>query len=148
MVKNVTGGKHAKKAGFIGQRKLRLLESDEERYGIVMKMLGNSQCQIKCADDVTRLCIIRNKFTGKHKGNNFLRPGSWVLVGLRLWETKRDDRIEKCDLMECYTDSDKAKLLDTNVNFVVLLKEDNLINNTTDEMNDIIISDDIDIDEI
>ena len=50
--------------------------------------------------------------------------------------------------MECYTDSDKAKLLDTNVNFVVLLKEDNLINNTTDEMNDIIISDDIDIDEI
>ena len=144
MVKNVTGGKHAKKAGFIGQRKVRLLESDEERYGIVMKMLGNSQCQVKCADDVVRLCIIRNKFTGKHKGNNFLRPGTWVLVGLRLWETK-NDRMEKCDLMECYTESDKSKLLDTNVNFLVLLKEDNLINNTTDEMNEINISEDYDI---
>ena len=147
MVKNVTGGNRAKKAGFIGQRKLRILESDDERYAIVMKMLGNSQCQVKCTDDIIRLCIIRNKFTGKHKGNNFLRPGSWVLVGLRTWETKHDDRIQKCDLMECYTDSDKTKLLDTHVNFMVLLKEDNLINNTTDEMNEIHISD-INVDEI
>jgi len=151
MGKNVTGGKHAKRAGYIGPRKLRLLESEEERYGIVIKMLGNSQCHVKCADDVTRLCIIRKKFTGKHKGNNFLKPGSWVLVGTRDFETK-SDRMEKCDLMEVYTESDKSKLMDTNVNFVVLLKEDNLINNTTEEIGDIMISEnyeeDIDLDAI
>jgi initiation factor 1A len=150
MVKNVTGGKHAKKAGYVGPRKLRMLESDLERYAIVTKMLGNSMCHVKCADDVIRLCIIRNKFTGKHKGNNFLKPGSWVLVGLRDWETK-SDKIEKCDLMEVYTESDKSKLLDTAVNFMILLKEDNLISNTTEEMDNIMISDsyeDIEVDEI
>jgi len=150
MVKNVTGGKHAKRAGYVGPRKLRLLESDEERYAIVIKMLGNSQCHVKCTDDKTRLCIIRNKFTGKHKGNNFLKPGSWVLVGVRDWETKTD-RMEKCDLMEVYSESDKSKLMDTAVNFTVLLKEDNLINNTTEEMDNIMIREDyedIDVDEI
>jgi len=151
MGKNVTGGKHAKRAGYIGPRKLRLLESEEERYAIVIKMLGNSQCHVKCADDVTRLCIIRNKFTGKHKGNNFLKTGTWVLVGTREWESK-NDRMEKCDLMEVYTESDKSKLMETSVNFVVLLKEDNLINNTTEELGDIMISeqyeDNVDIDEI
>jgi len=151
MGKNVTGGKHAKRAGYVGPRKLRLLESEEERYGIVIKMLGNSQCHVKCADDITRLCIIRNKFTGKNKGNNFLKPGSWVLVGTRDWETK-NDRMEKCDLMEVYAESDKSKLMDTNVNFVVLLKEDNLINNTTEEMDNIMIcenyEEDIDVDGI
>jgi translation initiation factor IF-1 len=152
MGKNVTGGKHAKRAGYIGPRKLRLLESEEERYAIVIKMLGNSQCHVKCADNITRLCIIRKKFTGKHKGNNFLKPGSWVLVGTRGWESK-SDRMETCDLMEVYTESDKPKLMDTNVNFVVLLKEDNLINNTTDEIGDIMISDqyednDVNLDEI
>lgn len=145
MGKNVTGGKYAKKAGYVGPRKLRLLESDLERYAIVTKMLGNSMCHVKCADDVTRLCLIRKKFTGKHKGNNFLKPGSWILVGLRDWETK-SDKIEKCDLMEVYTDSDKSKLLDTAVNFTILLKEDNLISNTTEEMDNIMISESYDID--
>ena len=139
MVKNVTGGKYAKKAGYVGPRKLRMLESDEERYAIVTKMLGNSQCHVKCTDNITRLCIIRNKFTGKHKGNNFLKPGVWVLVGVRDWETK-SDKIEKCDLMEVYSESDKTKLLDTAVNFMVLLKEDNLLSNTTEEMENIMIS--------
>jgi initiation factor 1A len=139
MVKNVTGGKYAKKAGYVGPRKLRMLESDEERYAIVTKMLGNSQCHVKCTDNITRLCIIRNKFTGKHKGNNFLKPGVWVLVGVRDWETK-SDKIEKCDLMEVYSESDKTKLLDTTVNFMVLLKEDNLLSNTTEEMENIMIS--------
>jgi initiation factor 1A len=150
MGKNVTGGKYAKKAGYVGPRKLRLLESDLERYAIVTKMLGNSMCHVKCADDVVRLCLIRKKFTGKHKGNNFLKPGSWVLVGLRDWETK-SDKIEKCDLMEVYTESDKSKLLDTAVNFTILLKEDNLISNTTEEMDNIMISEsyeDIEVDEI
>lgn len=150
MGKNVTGGKYAKKAGYVGPRKLRLLESDLERYAIVTKMLGNCMCHVKCADDVVRLCIIRKKFTGKHKGNNFLKPGSWVLVGLRDWETK-SDKIEKCDLIEVYTESDKSKLLDTAVNFTILLKEDNLISNTTEEMDNIMISEsyeDIDVDEI
>ena len=150
MGKNVTGGKYAKKAGYVGPRKLRLLESDLERYAIVTKMLGNCMCHVKCADDVVRLCIIRKKFTGKHKGNNFLKPGSWVLVGLRDWETK-SDKIEKCDLMEVYSESDKSKLLDTNANFMILLKEDNLITGTTDEMSDIMISEsyeDVDVDGI
>jgi hypothetical protein len=72
------------------------------------------------------------------------------LVGLRDWETK-SDKIEKCDLMEVYTESDKSKLLDTPVNFTILLKESNLISNTTEEIGNIMISEsyeDIDVDEI
>ena len=60
--------------------------------------------------------------------------------------------MEKCDLMEVYSESDKKKLLETTTNFMILLKEGNILSNTTDEMDNIMISEtydeDINFDEI
>jgi len=35
------------------------MTQDGEQYGMVTKMLGNSQCHVFCLDGTTRLCIIR-----------------------------------------------------------------------------------------
>lgn len=109
MVLNKNGGNKGKKVARKDniQKKIRLMTEEGEQYGLVTKMLGNSQCHVFCLDGNTRLCIIRKKFTGKHKSQHFLKPGSWVLVGLRDWETNHKDKMDKCDLLECYSDSDK-----------------------------------------
>jgi translation initiation factor IF-1 len=96
MVRN-SGGKNFKKVGrkHVNQveteLKLRLVGSDQELYGIVMKPLGNGQFLIICNDQVERICIIRNKFTGRNKHSNLVSVGSWVIVGLRDWETTKEN---------------------------------------------------------
>ena len=126
MVKNTTGGSKAKKCASkdtIGHKRVRLSESPDEMYGVATNMLGGGKCLVKCNDDVIRLCIIGGKFSGKHKQANFVKVGTWVLVGLRDWETVID-KMPKCDLLECYSDSDKSKLLQTTNTFAVLEKAD------------------------
>ena len=97
MVKNF-GGKHGKKIArknahsnseMTINKKLRFVNGDEEIYGLVTKCLGNSQFLIICNDRVERLCILRNKFTGRNKQSNMISIGSWVIVGLRNWETSK-----------------------------------------------------------
>jgi initiation factor 1A len=92
MVKNTTGGKKSKQAGrkTFTQSKTMLSTSPMEVYGIVVKMMGGKICEVKCQDDVVRLCHIRGAFSGKNKGSNFIRPGQWVLVGLREWATEKN----------------------------------------------------------
>jgi initiation factor 1A len=109
MVKNQTGGNKSKQIARkdMGQTKTRFVQQEGELYGMVTKILGNNQCHVLCLDKKTRLCIIRKKFTGKHKQQHFLKSGSWVLIGMRDWETTRSDKMDKCDLLECYSESDK-----------------------------------------
>ena len=134
MVKN-TGGKHNKKvarknAAPIVERKLRFCTCDEELYGIVTKCLGNGQFLIICSDQVERLCLIRNKFTGRNKHGNLVSIGSWVIVGLRTWETSKPNKKDKCDLIEIYSNNEKHKLLQeckTDISF--LIKQENVILN-------------------
>jgi translation initiation factor IF-1 len=74
-------------------------------------MLGGSNCHVKCVDGVTRLCVIRGKFRGKGKRDNVLSVGSMVLVGIRDYEScKGKDKLETCDLLEVYRESDKTRL--------------------------------------
>jgi initiation factor 1A len=111
MVKNTTGGKRAKQAGHktFTTNKTMLSTSPMEVYGIVVKMMGGKICEVKCDDQENRLCHIRGAFSGKNKGANFLRPGQWVLVGLREWSSNKNH----CDLLCIYTDRDKEKILQT-----------------------------------
>jgi len=121
MVKNVTGGNKAKKGAskdFVSKR-VRLAESSDEIYGVATKMLGGGKFHVQCNDNIVRLCNIGGKFSGKHKQSNFIKAGTWVLVGLRTWETVID-KMPKCDLLECYSDSDKDKLLQTANTFTAL----------------------------
>ena len=116
MVKNVSGGSNNKKfarkntapSGRINS-KLRVAEEDGEIYAVVTKIFGGKMCQVQCIDGKTRACIIRGKFAGRGKRDNFISAGIWVLVGAREWEdTAKKD--QKCDLLEIYSENDRKKL--------------------------------------
>ena len=99
---------------------LRVSQCKEEVYAYILRLLGNSMCMVKCVDGYERLCHIRGKFTGRSKRENALSQGTWVLVGLRQWDsekefaskaTKTDKKnIQKCDLLEIYSSSEREKL--------------------------------------
>jgi initiation factor 1A len=99
---------------------LRVSQCKEEVYAYILRLLGNSMCLVKCVDGYERLCHIRGKFTGRSKRENALSQGTWVLVGLRQWDsekefaskaTKTDKKnIQKCDLLEIYSSSEREKL--------------------------------------
>lgn len=118
MVRNVTGGsKHKSQArkhvvprgGTSGA--LRVAQEEGECFAQVERMLGGSNCHVKCVDGVVRLCVIRGKFRGKGKRDNVLSMGSIVLVGTRDYEScKGKDKLETCDLLEVYREADKMRL--------------------------------------
>ena len=157
MVKNFGGNKCkkiARKDTFTSNKKTRLKTHEGETYGITIKLLGNSQCHVLCNDSIIRLCMIRKKFTGKHKPNNLLKERTWVLIGLREWETS-NDKMEKCDLLECYNDNDKdiiKKQSDLIVD--ILINEEKKIDGISDIVEDNILftdeesQDEIDINDI
>jgi len=119
MVKNAFGGNKAKGQARKNQTMIkqpstiRLSENDElELYAQVFKMLGNGMCHVLCIDGEIRLCYIRGKFRGRGKRDNFITINSWVLVGLREWEldNKNSSKMQACDLLEVYLDTDKDNL--------------------------------------
>ncbi len=119
MVKNFGGNKSKKLARKVisapRDNKLRTPNPNEpdEQLACVSKMLGNGMCHVVCADNKTRLCIIRNKFRGRSKRDNTLVPGSFVLIDVRSWESTNDQKIQKCDLLEVYNNSEMDRLKDT-----------------------------------
>lgn len=121
----MTGGKKAKQGSsktFVSNKTM-LSTSPFEVYGIVVKMMGGKVCEVKCNDNEVRLCHIRGAFSGKNKGANFIRPGQWVLVGIREWSSNKNH----CDLLCIYNDRDKEKILQTDA-MNVLQTEEHRIN--------------------
>lgn len=115
MVKNTCGGnKHkgqARKvvmAGRQGNNALRIMEEEGEVYAQVVKIYGGPLCSVLCIDNVTRNCMIRGKF--RNKRDCILKPGTWILVGLRLDMSVKSGAVETCDLLEVYNDSEKERL--------------------------------------
>ena len=136
MVKNKVGGNKAKKFArknmgeTMQNRKLRLSQDSDEIYGIVNKIIGNGQVIVMCQDGVQRLSFIRNKFSGRNKHNNLINSGSWVIIGRRAWETPKENKLEKCDLLEIYTNNEKHILQqECNIDFTNLLKEEYKLSN-------------------
>lgn len=160
MVKNTTGGNKSK--GFARKHNsgnkdniLRVSEQEGEIYAIVIKMCGNGMFECYCIDGVTRLGQIRGKFTGKGKRDNIVNVGTWVLIGVREWDIKKEEEINykissqsvstkkeklpKCDLLEVYNDKDKEKLQDeVDENWKLLIKRDpsRIGEQDDDDMND------------
>lgn len=114
-VKNKTGGNKAKKQGrkhvaVPTTRRVRFSENDGEIYACCEKIVGGGMILVKCIDDKPRLCVIRKKFRGRHKSDNRIAIGTWLLVGSRDFETTKKDKLEKCDLLEVYKDTEKDQL--------------------------------------
>lgn len=132
MVKNTKGGSSHKKfarkfATAKASSKLRTAEEEGELYAIVTALNGNNMFTCHCIDGENRLGRIRGKFAGgRGKRNNLLLLGTWVLVGLREWDigtetntksssivTTKKQKLQECDLLEVYTESDKCQLIDS-----------------------------------
>jgi hypothetical protein len=116
MVKNTTGGsghkKFARKHETVKKgRNLRVSLEEAEIYGIVTKMFGN-KFNAMCVDGKERGVMIRGKFSGKGKRDNFIAVGAWVLIGSRAeWSTEVDKNgLEVCDLLEVYTSQNRDEL--------------------------------------
>lgn len=113
MVKNYGGNKskkqgrkHIQEALERSQEKTRLkrVEEENEIYMAVTKMLGGSICEVMNNEEKKYHCIIRRNFRGRHKRDNMVSVGNWVLVGLRSWETQSSG-IPKCDMLEVYNNT-------------------------------------------
>ena len=142
MVKNTKGG-----SGHKGQArkhvvssssasKLRLSEDNElEQYAYIVKRLGGEYCHVNCHDGKTRLCVIRGKFrSSRGKRDNFINNDSWVLVGIRDWETtnEKKDSLQKCDLLEVYKETDKMKLRNVpGINWAAFIANDSSMHKET-----------------
>lgn len=129
MVKNTKGGSGHKKfarkfsnGGGAKANNLRVSQDISEVYAIVTKMLGNGMFHCFCIDRKPRLGHIRGKFS--HRGgkrDNMVQVGKWVLIGLREWDTsgenssmsKDNKKMQQCDLLEVYSDTDKQRLKET-----------------------------------
>jgi initiation factor 1A len=139
MVKNLKGGsshksqarKHAQPS-VTSSSKTRLA-NEGEKYAQVIKLLGNGMCHVLCDDGNTRLCIIRGKFKYRGRRDNNVTNNSWVLIGLRDFETEKSNKMCHCDLLEIYSDRDKEnlKVQETNINWRKFIMNDNLSVNGT-----------------
>lgn len=128
MGKNTQGGSSHKKFArkfntnsLSNFNRLRVSEDEGEIYAIVTKMLGNGMFHCHCLDNKIRLGHIRGKFSGRGKRDNLVEGGKWVLIGLREWDIPNEKscvsitkaKLQQCDLLEVYTDSDKQRLKET-----------------------------------
>lgn len=113
------------------QKSLRISEDELELYAQVTKNFGNGMVDVECVDNVSRLCHIRGKFRGRGKKDNFVNVGSWLLVGLRAYESGGNkSKKENCDLLEVYNDFDKERLkMNVNINWSAFVERDNVNTN-------------------
>ena len=118
MVKNKTGGNKAKKFGRKHMQdeplkvKVRFVTEEGELYGVISKVFGQGQLEVTCHDGVIRHGILRKKFRGRYKHDNKIVIGTWVMVGLRDWQSKAEGKKEHCDILEVYNQDEKSKLLE------------------------------------
>jgi hypothetical protein len=118
MVKNNTGGNKAK--GFARKNftkrdtALRVADEDGEIYAQAVKVMGGSIASAIDIDGNPLRAHIRGKFRGRGKRDNFIAPGTWLLVGLHTWEadksTAKMGEIRNCDILEVYSETDKNRL--------------------------------------
>jgi translation initiation factor 1A len=92
MVNKIGGKKHKRAKGDAAEsvRELQFKEEGEE-YGLVMKMLGGGNAQVKFPDGTSKIAHIRGAFRKRVWINN----GDLVLVGIRSFQDGKVDIINK-----------------------------------------------------
>ena len=108
MVKNKKGGRNHRKqaskhAKPVVQAKIREAVNEDETYALVIKLNGNSMCDVRCSDKVVRLLRIRKKFRGRNRRDNNIGLQTMLLVGLRSWEVRDPKKKQNVDLLYVYS---------------------------------------------
>jgi len=132
MVKNTHGGNKSK--GFARKNlvkrdtALRVAQEEGEIYAQAVKVMGGNIASAIDIDGLPLRAHIRGKFRGRGKRDNFIGPGTWLLVGLHTWESDKTkpDEIRNCDILEVYNDMDKTRLKNsvTSVNWTKFIAND------------------------
>jgi len=116
-------------------------EEEGELVAILEKNMGNGILQVKVPGN-TLLCHVRKKFV---KERNALKVGTWLLVGLREFETIK----KNCDLLEIYSDTEVNRLLSMDGPWRIFeQKEDLFVEKVDVEKTDVVLDMDINIDDI
>jgi translation initiation factor 1A len=116
MVKNAGGNKAKRQARkynvpSAAREKLRLAIEDGEIYACVQKLYGNGRCGVVGIDGKEYMCRIGGKFSGRSMRDNLIAVGTWLLVGLREWES--GDKRRNCDVLEVYSAIEAERLRST-----------------------------------
>lgn len=92
---NPGGRKFRRSKKFGGFREKDLLEKGQgQKYGKLIKALGNRRFDCLCDDGVTRAARVPGSFTGRY----YFHVDDWVLCSIRSFEQ------HKCDLLHRYHD--------------------------------------------
>ena len=82
---------------------------------------GNGMAEVLCNDEKKRLLIIRRRFKGRNKRDNFVSVDKILLVGLRSYEVVSEKKKQKVDLLYVYNNEDISDLKnDTTFNLNIL----------------------------
>jgi len=119
MVKNSKGGSGNKKLGrkFMSNgntnnKQTRFSKDVLEIYAVCTKIYGSGYILVKCQDSIERLCLIRYKFIGRGaQRDNSVVCGTCILVGLRHFEVRAANKLQRCDLLEVYSSTDVKNLI-------------------------------------
>jgi len=132
MVKNSTGGNKSK--GFARKNlvkrdtALRVAREEAEIYAQAVKVMGGSIASAIDIDGNPLRAHIRGKFRGRGKRDNFIGPGTWLLVGLHDWQSDKikPGDLKDCDILEVYNETDKNRLKNsvTSVNWSRFITND------------------------
>ena len=135
MVKNKTGGNKAKglaRKNFARKdTSLRMAIEEGEIYAQAVKVMGGNIASAIDLNGNSLRVHIRGKFRGRGKRDNFIRPNTWLLVGLHDWQSDtsrmKQDTIKDCDILEVYSESDKTRLKNsvTDINWNKFITNDN-----------------------
>jgi translation initiation factor IF-1 len=92
MVRNISGGTGTKSlarklTSNNSSREVPAPSNEYEKIAIVSKIHGAHCDVVLVEDNATIICHIRNKFRGRNKRNNQISVGSYILVGLRDWQS-------------------------------------------------------------
>jgi len=126
MPKNKKGGsghkKQAKKYNTpYTKSKTRLVKDKDEMYAKVISLFGNGMAEVLCNDEKKRLLIIRRRFKGRNKRDNFVSVDKMLLVGIRSYEVVSEKKKQKVDLLYVYNNEDINDLKnDTSFNVNIL----------------------------
>ena len=90
-------------------------------YAKVISLFGNGMAEVLCNDEKKRLLIIRRRFKGRNKRDNFVSVDKMLLVGIRSYEVVSEKKKQKVDLLYVYNNEDINDLKnDTSFNLNIL----------------------------